>query len=111
MKPPSKKPPSANLPESSQKSQTLRRQLVGIALGAAVGYLLGTIFPDLANWIDLTSLILWFAVLGGVLASLEGFMRAGASITHRENKLVNLLVGLGIPFLLLAVVVLLLRLI
>jgi hypothetical protein len=46
-------------------------------------------------------MLLWGAAIGAALASLDSFEKAGAALTRRENKALNLLVGLGIPALLL----------
>jgi hypothetical protein len=85
------------------------RQTVGILFGAGVGYLLAVLFPTLAERVSLFSLVLICAALGGVIASLEGFTRAGAAPTHRENPALNLLVGLGLPALLFLVLFLIFR--
>jgi hypothetical protein len=47
--------------------------------------------------------VIWCAVLGGVLTSLDGFISAGAALTRSENRWVNLVVGLGIPIILLII--------
>jgi hypothetical protein len=55
------------------------------------------------------TVILVSAAMGGALASLDGFIRAGAALTRRDNRALNLLVGLGIPILLLLLLLLLSR--
>jgi len=85
------------------------RQWVGIFSGAALGWILTIIFPVLEQRFSLISVVLWCAVIGGVLTSLDSFMRAGAALTRRDNRALNLAVGLGIPILLLAVIFLLFR--
>jgi hypothetical protein len=86
-----------------------RRQSWGAGLGALAGLLLAQLVPALAARFSALSLALWFAALGAVLASLDGFARAGAALTHRENRWLNLLVGLGIPLLILALIAVWLR--
>jgi hypothetical protein len=73
------------------------RQWVGAIAGAALGFVLITLFPSLAERFSTFSVVIWCAVLGGVLTSLGGFMRAGAALTRSENQWLNLAVGLGIP--------------
>ena len=85
------------------------RQWVGIFSGAVVGWILTIIFPVLEQRFSLISVVLWCAVIGGVLTSLDSFMRAGAALTRRDNRALNLGIGLGIPILLLAVIFLLFR--
>jgi hypothetical protein len=85
------------------------RQWLGILAGAAAGWLLTIIFPVLEQRFSLLAVMLWSAVVGGVLASLGDFMRAGAALTRRDNPALNLAVGLGIPILLLALIFLLFR--
>ena len=86
-----------------------RRQWVGVFGGAAVGWALTIIFPVLKQRFGLFSVVIWSAVIGGVLTSLGGFMRAGAALTHSDNDYLNLAIGLGIPVLILVVIVLLFR--
>jgi hypothetical protein len=52
------------------------------------------------------TVILVSAAIGGALGSLDGFIRAGAVITRRDNRALNLLVGLGIRILLLLLLLL-----
>ncbi len=85
------------------------QQWVGIFSGAAVGWILTIIFPVLEQRFSLLTVVMWSAVIGGVLTSLDGFMRAGAALTRRDNRALNLAVGLGVPILILAVIFLLFR--
>ena len=85
------------------------RQTVGILFGAGIGYLLAVLFPALAERLSLFTLLLICGALGGVIASLEGFTRAGAALTRRENPALNLLVGLGVPALVFLILFFLLR--
>ena len=79
------------------------RQWVGIIAGAGIGFLLITLFPSLADRFSTFTVLIWCAVLGGVLTSLGGFMRAGAALTRSDNHWLNLAVGLGIPVILLII--------
>lgn len=61
---------------------------------------LGALFPALQEHLGgLFYVAVWSGVAGGVLTSLNGFMRAGAAVTRSEKRGINLLVGLGIPVL------------
>jgi hypothetical protein len=51
------------------------RQLLGALAGGLLGLLLAVVFPPLAEQVGTINLVLWTAVLGGALASLEGFIR------------------------------------
>lgn len=79
------------------------RQWVGVIAGAAIGFLLITLFPSLADRFSTFTVLIWCAVLGGVLTSLGGFMRAGAALTRSDNHWLNLAVGLGIPVIILII--------
>ena len=83
------------------KRKSWRRQWVGVFAGAAIGLALNVLFPPLADRFSSFSVVIWCAVLGGVLTSLDGFIRAGAALTRSENRWLNLSVGLGIPILIL----------
>jgi hypothetical protein len=94
---------------SNRKQNRWIRQWVGIIGGGAVGWLLTIIFPGLEESFSLITVVLWCAVIGGVLTSLGDFMRAGAALTRRENPWLNMAVGLGIPIILLVVIALIFR--
>ena len=85
------------------------RQIVGIFGGAAIGWALTMVFPGLEERFGMLTLLLWCGAIGGILTSLDGFMRAGAALTRSENRALNLLVGLGIPILLLVILYLVSR--
>lgn len=92
------------MPPIEREKNYWRNQWVGILAGAGAGLMLVGLIPALADRFGLLTVVLWSAVLGGVISSWEGFVRAGAALTHRQNRLVNLLVGLGIPALLLLLI-------
>jgi hypothetical protein len=85
------------------------RQWVGAFAGAAVGWLLTTQFPELAQRFSVLTIVLWGAAIGALLTSLGWFLRAGAALTRRTNPWLNLAVGLGIPVLLVILIIYLLR--
>ena len=79
----------------------LPRQLGGSLAGAAIGVTLAIFFTMLSERFGIAALVLWGAVIGGVLSNLRDFMRAGAVITHSQNRWLNLSIGLGLPAILL----------
>lgn len=85
------------------------RQWVGAFTGAALGWLMTVLFPDLALRFSVLTVVLWGAAIGALLASLGWFVRAGAVLTRRTNPWLNLAVGLGIPALVLILIIYLLR--
>ena len=85
------------------------RQMVGIFGGAAIGWSLTLFFPGLEERFGILTILLWSGAIGGILASLEEFMRAGAALTRRDNRALNLFVGLGMPILLLLILYLVSR--
>ena len=85
------------------------RQLLGALVGGLAGLALTLVFPSLERQLGALSLVLWSAALGAALASLEGFTRAGAALTHSPNRNLNLLVGLDFPLLVLLIIALLLQ--
>ena len=85
------------------------RQWVGGFAGAAAGWALTYAFPGIVERFSLFSVLLWGAAIGAALASLDSFEKAGAALTRRDNKALNLLVGLGIPALLLIILFLVSR--
>jgi hypothetical protein len=93
----------------NQDNKRWGRQWVGAFAGAAVGWALTYIFPGIEQRFSMLTVILVSAAMGGALASLDGFIRAGAALTRRDNRALNLLVGLGIPILLLLLLLLLSR--
>lgn len=75
-----------------------KKQWLGVLAGGAIGLALGVLFPALPEQFGgLFYLVLWSGVAGGVAANLNGFIRAGAALTRSKNRGFNLLVGLGIP--------------
>jgi hypothetical protein len=91
------------------KNRKWGRQMVGIFGGAAVGWSLTILIPGLEERFGLLTILLWSGAIGGILTSLGEFMRAGAALTRRDNPALNLLVGLGIPVLLLVILYLVSR--
>jgi hypothetical protein len=96
----------SNLKSSNKK---WGRQMVGIFGGAAIGWSLTFLFPGLEERFGMLTILLWSGALGGILTSLGQFMRAGAALTRRDNQVLNLIVGLGIPAFLLLILYLVSR--
>lgn len=78
-------------------------------MGAAIGWALTILFPGLEARFGMVAVLLWSGAIGGVLTSLDGFTRAGAALTRGDDRRLNLLVGLGIPILLLLILYLVSR--
>jgi hypothetical protein len=85
------------------------RQMVGIFGGAAIGWSLTIVFPGFEERFGMLTILLWGGAIGGILTSLGQFIRAGAALTRRDNQALNLIVGLGIPALLLLILYLVSR--
>lgn len=101
---------SSATPLSDQQRKVERRQqLLGITGGVGLGMMLLAVVPSLAQSPGWVETLLWMGALGGVLASLPAFERAGAVLTRRDNRLLNLAVSLGIVILFLAALVYILR--
>ncbi len=92
-----------------QDNKKWGKQWVGAFAGAAVGWSITVIFPGIEQRFSMLTVLLVSAAIGGSLASLDGFIRAGAALTRRDNRALNLLVGLGIPILLLLLLLLVSR--
>jgi predicted nucleic acid-binding Zn ribbon protein len=92
-----------------KRENKFKRQWMGIFGGLAVGWALTIVFPSLQERFSLFSVVIWSAVIGGVLTSLDGFMRAGAAFIRSDNHFLNLAIALGILVLILVVIFLLFR--
>jgi hypothetical protein len=92
-----------------QDNKKWGKQWVGAFAGAAVGWSITVIFPGIEQRFSVLTVLLVSAAIGGGLASLDGFIRAGAALTRRDNLALNLLVGMGIPILLLLLLLLVSR--
>ncbi|MEW6718081.1 MAG: hypothetical protein AB1345_11345 [Chloroflexota bacterium] len=100
-----KQPKNSNKLPEGKRGERYRRQVAGLMLGAGVGMVLAWLVP---SW-DYFTVVIWGAVIGGILSSAAQFERAGAALTHGENHRLNLAVGLGIPFTLLIIIWTLIR--
>jgi hypothetical protein len=89
------------MPTNEPGAASWSRQLIGTFAGAAIGWGLVSIFPGLAQRFNALTITLWCAALGAALTNLDGFARAGAVLTRSDNRWLNLLVGLGLPALVL----------
>lgn len=85
------------------------RQWLGAFGGAALSWGISVLFPVLARRYSVLTIVLWCAAIGAALMSLDNFARAGAALTHRDDQAINLLVGFGVPALILLIVMLILR--
>lgn len=85
------------------------RQWLGAFGGGMIGWSISVLIPELARRYTMLTIVLWSAAIGAALMSLNNFARAGAALTHSQNRLLNLMVGIGVPALILLIVMLLLR--
>jgi hypothetical protein len=85
------------------------RQWVGVFAGAAAAWALLLVFPSLQDRISLFSAILWGGAIGAAAVSLDRFEKAGAALTRRNNRTLNLGIGFGIPIILLVILFLVSR--
>ncbi|HUF38542.1 MAG TPA: hypothetical protein VMN57_08465 [Anaerolineales bacterium] len=97
---------SENLNAATRRTRFLRETL-GILLGVSIAMMIGSLVPEIRERYSLGIVMLWGGALGGLLASYDRFERAGAALTRGENKVVNYLVGVGVPAGILVVIYLL----
>jgi hypothetical protein len=80
------------------------RQFVGMGGGVVLAILLVNLWPNVLDYIQLGNLLTWFAILGASILSWQQIERAGAALTRRDDRVLNLLVGFGVPIILILVV-------
>lgn len=79
-----------------------RSQVIGIVVGLLGGAMSGGFWPGLREAVGWGGVLLWGAAIGAMLGSLSQFEKAGRLITRSDNKMLNLAVGICIPFLVIA---------
>jgi len=79
------------------RRKNFKRELLGMFAGIGLAMVIGSMIPVVRENVSLGVVVLWGGAIGGVLASLERFERAGAVLTKRDNRVLNYFVGLGIP--------------
>ncbi len=67
--------------------------LVGLLVGAGAGALVAALGGTLGYALSLNDGLFWGAVTGGILAGVPQFIASGAVLTRRENRALNLVVG------------------
>jgi len=97
MKPKQTSDPEGENLQFETRRRRFIRELVGIFLGVSVAMMVGSLVPGIRERYSLGIILLWGGAIGGLAASYERFERAGAALTRGENKVVNYLVGVGIP--------------
>ena len=92
-----------------QQSVTRRwsRQLTGLAIGIGVGLMSFALIPAINLNFSLPAVVIWSGAVGSAIYSWKQFELSGASLTRSENRIINLLVGLGIPLFFLVVITIL----
>jgi hypothetical protein len=98
-----------NMSSFKRDNRKWGRQWVGVFSGAAVAWALMAVFPSLQDRISFFSAILWGGAIGAAVVSIDSFEKAGAALTRRDNRALNLGVGLGIPIILLFILFLIFR--
>lgn len=79
------------------RRQNFRKELLGIFGGIGLAMILSSFIPAIRENYSLGIVILWGGAIGGAVMSLERFERAGAALTKKENRVLNYIVGLGVP--------------
>jgi len=74
---------------------SLRRQMIGALIGAAVAFLLARAAQQF-GWVsgDMTRYLMWGAVIGGLVGGSDTLAQAGQRLTHRDSVWLNVLVSL-----------------
>ena len=86
-----------------------RRQWVGMFGGMGIGLMLSGVIPWLRENLDFVALLLWSGAIGTAVMSIEQFEAAGAALTKRENRILNLAVSIGLTVLALLVLIFLVK--
>ncbi|GAB4582022.1 MAG: hypothetical protein Fur0022_47740 [Anaerolineales bacterium] len=79
------------------RQRNFRRELLGVFVGIGVVLIISALVPAIRANYSLGPVILWGGAIGGIMMSLERFERAGGALTKKNNRLLNYLIGLGIP--------------
>lgn len=82
--------------EKNWRRTERQRQIIGILVGLLIGVILVNIAPTLVDALSPMGTLLWSAAIGGMIGSLRSFEKAGAALTRSDNRLVNLLLALGL---------------
>ena len=86
-----------------------QRQWVGMFGGIGIGLMLSGVVPWLRENVDFVALLLWSGAIGTAVMSIEQFEAAGAALTRRENRVLNLAVSIGLTALALLVLIFLVK--
>jgi uncharacterized membrane protein len=74
---------------------SLRRQLIGSLVGAAIAILLQSAGRQLGWWTgDMVQFLLWGGVIGGLIGGSDALSQAGKRLTGRDEDWLNILVSL-----------------
>ena len=74
---------------------SLRQQMIGALIGAAVAFLLARVAQQF-GWVpgDMTRYLLWGGVIGGLVGGSDTLAQAGKRLTRRDSDWLNILVSL-----------------
>lgn len=87
------------------RRKNFRKELLGMFAGIGLAMAVSALIPAIRETYSLGVVILWGGALGGAVASLERFERAGAALTKKDNRVLNYAVGLGIPVVILVLLI------
>lgn len=82
-----------------ERRRNFRRELLGVFGGAGLALMISALIPVIRDKYSLGLVISWGGAVGGVMMNLDRFEKAGAVLTKKQNRLLNYLIGLGIPVL------------
>jgi cell division protein FtsW (lipid II flippase) len=99
---------TSSMKSNSQPQPNIKRswkqQFFGVFAGIGAGLIIMSVFPDFAESVGRPRLMLFCAALGGILLSISGYEQAGKVLTRSDKRWLNIMVGLGLPLLVIAVV-------
>jgi len=86
---------SPTTPPAGRPPGSLRRQMIGALIGAAVAFLLARAAQQF-GWApgDMTRYLMWGGVIGGLVGGSDTLAQAGKRLTHRDADWLNILVSL-----------------
>jgi len=80
------------------------RQIIGLFVGIGLGLMISSLVPAIRERYDLATVVLWSGMAGVVIVAFDQFQVAGAALTRSENRLLNYVVGFGLPLAFLLIV-------
>jgi len=80
---------------AGRSAGSLRQQIIGALIGAAVAFLLARVAQQF-GWVpgDMIRYLMWGAVIGGLVGGSDTLAQAGKRLTQRDSDWLNILVSL-----------------